>query len=220
MVSDQDVPSLATISENPQLSALAVTCIAAVPVPYGTFYHAGRAGDVALWCESAQGSGSCSNRQHCIERNYKKLVNRGSPSAPIGTPAAADSVIRHTDLLTLLQEVYFDADSQATTSQPRSLLSIARLNIAKSRVRPSTCSLVRIDQTCLGRRGGFAPISFPLFQGIRLSAGSSEFALSCMVVLLGYRGGRACLPCRNALMSAFGDSDDPRNLPRDGAGSD
>src|SRR3954449_12434024 len=63
-------------------------------------------------CESAQGSGSCSNRQHCIERNYKKLVDRGSPSAPIGTPAAADSVIRPKGLLTLLQEVFFDADSQ------------------------------------------------------------------------------------------------------------
>ncbi len=34
----------------------------------------------------------------------------------------------------------------ATTSQPRSLLSMARLNIAKSRVRPSICSLVRIDR--------------------------------------------------------------------------
>jgi len=63
-------------------------------------------------CESALESRSCSNRQHCIERNHKKLVDRGSPSAPIGTPAAADSVIRHKDLLTLLQEVYFDADSQ------------------------------------------------------------------------------------------------------------
>jgi hypothetical protein len=45
---------------------------------------------------------------------------------------------------------------------------MARLNIAKSRARPSTCSLVRINQTCLGRRGGFAPVSFPLFQGAPL----------------------------------------------------
>jgi hypothetical protein len=65
----------------------------------------------------------------------------------------------------------------ARTSQPRSLLSIARLNIAKSRVLPWTCSLIRIDQTCFGRRGGFAPVSFPLFQGIRLSAGSSEIRI-------------------------------------------
>ena len=53
----------------------------------------------------------------------------------------------------------------ATTSQPRSLLSIARLNIAKSRTRPSICNRVRIDQTCFGRNGGFWPMSLPLFQG-------------------------------------------------------
>jgi hypothetical protein len=52
----------------------------------------------------------------------------------------------------------------ATTSQPRSLLSIARLNIARSRTQPSIWSFVRIDQTCLGRSGGFAPVSLPLFK--------------------------------------------------------
>ena len=44
----------------------------------------------------------------------------------------------------------------ATTSQPRSLLSIAKLNIARSRVRPLIWSFVRIDRTWLGRSGGFA----------------------------------------------------------------
>src|SRR5438105_3406064 len=44
---------------------------------------------------------------------------------------------------------------------------MARLNMASSRVRPAICSLVRIDQTCFGRRGGLAPISLPLFQGSR-----------------------------------------------------
>jgi len=29
----------------------------------------------------------------------------------------------------------------------------------------ANCSLLRIDQTCLGRSGGFAPVSLPLFQG-------------------------------------------------------
>src|SRR3982751_4399533 len=58
----------------------------------------------------------------------------------------------------------------ATTSQPRSLLSIAKLNIARSRVRPSIWSFVRINQTCLGRSGGFAPVSFPLFHGTRWAA--------------------------------------------------
>src|SRR5450759_1293819 len=52
---------------------------------------------------------------------------------------------------------------------------------------------VRIAQTCFCRSGGFAPVSFPLFQGIRLGVGSSKFAISCMVALLGYRGGLACL---------------------------
>src|SRR6516225_12239016 len=55
----------------------------------------------------------------------------------------------------------------ATTSQPRSLLSMARLNRARSRVRRSSCSLVLIDHTWLGLRGGFAPGSLPLFQGTR-----------------------------------------------------
>src|SRR5260370_28887706 len=70
----------------------------------------------------------------------------------------------------------------ATTSQPRSLLSIARLNIARSRLRSAIWSLVRIDQTCLGRSGGLAPISLPLFQAARL--GAASVSLSCMVILL------------------------------------
>lgn len=48
-----------------------------------------------------------------------------------------------------------------------SLLSIARLKSASSRLRLSSCSWVRIAQTCLGCRGGFWPVSFPLFQGMR-----------------------------------------------------
>ena len=51
-------------------------------------------------------------------------------------------------------------------SQPRSLLSIARLNSAKSRVRPEIWSRVLIAQTCFGWSGGFAPVSFPLFHGL------------------------------------------------------
>ena len=42
------------------------------------------------------------------------------------------------------------------------LLSMAKLNRAKSRVRRSIWSLVRIAQTCFCRSGGFAPINFPL----------------------------------------------------------
>src|SRR5258708_12578329 len=72
---------------------------------------------------------------------------------------------------------------RATTSQPRSLLSIARLNIARSRLRSAAWSLVRIDQTCFGRSGGLAPTSLPLFQG-RLDAITAWVSLFCMVILL------------------------------------
>jgi hypothetical protein len=75
-------------------------------------------------------------------------------------------------------------DLIATTSQPRSLLSIAKLNIARSRARPSIWSFVRIDQTCLGRSGGFAPVTLPLFQGTRFWAVGVSFDWSCMVMLL------------------------------------
>jgi hypothetical protein len=56
---------------------------------------------------------------------------------------------------------------KVTTSQPRSLLSIARLNRARSRIRLSIRSRVRIDQTWFGRSGGLAPINLPSFQGVR-----------------------------------------------------
>ena len=48
--------------------------------------------------------------------------------------------------------------------QRRNLLLIAGLNMARSRARPSIWSFVRIDQTSLGRSGGLAPVSLPLFQ--------------------------------------------------------
>ncbi len=37
--------------------------------------------------------------------------------------------------------------------------------MARSRTRPSIWSFVRTDRACLGRSGGFAPVSFPLFHG-------------------------------------------------------
>jgi hypothetical protein len=40
-----------------------------------------------------------------------------------------------------------------------------------------------MDQTCLANSGGFAPISFPLFQGVRFGGGIIELLFS-MVVLL------------------------------------
>src|SRR3954463_7790346 len=74
-----------------------------------------------------------------------------------------------------------------TTSQPRSLLSIAKLNIARSRTRASIWSFVRIDQTCFGRSGGFAPVSLPLFQGTRLWGVGVAITSSGIVILLGYK---------------------------------
>jgi len=55
-----------------------------------------------------------------------------------------------------------------TRSQPRSLLSIARLNIARSRTRRSCCSRVRVAQICRGFKGGFAPMIRPVFQAGRI----------------------------------------------------
>src|SRR5271169_2652079 len=73
---------------------------------------------------------------------------------------------------------------RATTSQPRSLLSMARLNSARSRLRSAIWSLVRIDQTCFGRSGGLAPVNLPLFQGVRLDVAGDDFSLSCIIILL------------------------------------
>jgi hypothetical protein len=70
---------------------------------------------------------------------------------------------------------------RAMTSQPRSLLSMARLNSARSRLRFAIWSFVRIDQTCFGRNGDLAPVSLPLFQGIRLDATVVGFSPSSIV---------------------------------------
>jgi hypothetical protein len=50
-----------------------------------------------------------------------------------------------------------------TPSQRRSFLWMARLDMAESRVRSCTRSLVRLDQTSLVLSGGLESIDFPLF---------------------------------------------------------
>src|SRR5262249_8268037 len=70
--------------------------------------------------------------------------------------------------------------------------SIAKLNMARSLVRPSTINRVLIDQTCFGRSGGLAPISLPLFQGVRGASFNRRASLAGMVVLLGYWEPGAC----------------------------
>jgi hypothetical protein len=47
------------------------------------------------------------------------------------------------------------------------------------RIRPSSSNRVLIDQTCFGRKGGLAPISLPLFQGVHLLVGE-QISLSGM----------------------------------------
>jgi hypothetical protein len=41
-------------------------------------------------------------------------------------------------------------------------------------------TLAPLDLTAFGRSGGFAPISLPLFQGLRLDVVGAEISLSCM----------------------------------------
>src|ERR1700737_4133538 len=86
----------------------------------------------------------------------------------------------------------------ATTSHPLNLLSMAGLNIAKSRIRPATCNFVRIVQTCLGRSGGLAPVNLPLFQGTRLGGlvtASRVSGVICSSVREGdHGGGKSGLP--------------------------
>jgi len=50
-------------------------------------------------------------------------------------------------------------------SHPRSLLSIARLNSARSRRLLASSNRIRIAQIYFSLKGGFWPTSFPLFQG-------------------------------------------------------
>src|ERR1700731_1890946 len=73
---------------------------------------------------------------------------------------------------------------------------MATLNMAKSRVRPSSCNLVRTDQTCFGRSGGLAPINLPLFQAMRWGGTGESLAWSCSSVTEGDHDGpgveRAC----------------------------
>src|SRR5450631_3346863 len=52
-----------------------------------------------------------------------------------------------------------------TRSQARSLLSIAKLKIARSRLDLAISKRTRMDQTCFGSRGFFWSMSNPLFQG-------------------------------------------------------
>jgi hypothetical protein len=58
---------------------------------------------------------------------------------------------------------------------------------SRQHLRPRRPDRSRIDQTCLASSGGFAPISFPLFQGVRFGGSRIRFSF-CMAILLGCRG--------------------------------
>lgn len=52
-----------------------------------------------------------------------------------------------------------------TRSQARRLLSMARSNMARSRLHWPCCKSIRMAQMSLSFRGAFCPMSLPLFQG-------------------------------------------------------
>jgi hypothetical protein len=85
----------------------------------------------------------------------RRDVLKASAVSPAGARFFAEPLMAAAPPPTAVTSALVDAASplSATTSQPRSLLSMAKLNIAKSRVRPSTCNFVRIVQTCFRRRG-------------------------------------------------------------------
>ena len=58
-------------------------------------------------------------------------------------------------------------DLPKAASQPRSLLSIAKLNMARSRTARRFCRWIRMAQMPFGFSGGFWPMSLPLFQASR-----------------------------------------------------
>ncbi len=65
-----------------------------------------------------------------------------------------------------------------TRSQPRSLLSIAMLNRARSRWFSANSSRTRIAQTCYGFSGLFWPTIRPLFQAGRSARMAGKFSVS------------------------------------------
>jgi hypothetical protein len=73
---------------------------------------------------------------------------------------------------------------------------------ARSRVRLSSCSSVRIDQTWLARSGGFDPISLPLSRGWRRGVLLDGIAsLSFMIGLLVGETDQSGSFWRNALIA-------------------
>lgn len=71
-----------------------------------------------------------------------------------------------------------------TRSHLLSLLSMARLNKARSRIRFDSYSRTRMAQISRGLRGSFCPTSRPLFQGVFTGSENSQWAQSVMFCFL------------------------------------
>ncbi len=50
-------------------------------------------------------------------------------------------------------------------------------------MRPDSCNVLRMAQTCFSRSGGLAPISLPLFQGVRRREDVDEVTVVVMASL-------------------------------------
>ena len=96
-----------------------------------------------------------------------------------------------------------------TRSHPLSLLSMARLNKARSGARCWSWSRTRIAQTSFGFRGRFCPVRRPLFQGTFCMIASIEPTAPPQLPPISGRGNlserrvRASLPTFNPGMPAY-----------------
>jgi len=105
-----------------------------------------------------------------LPRQLGELKPNGSSGLPLPDSRPLDGIA----------VIYAQGDEIAVGS----LLLIARLNIARSRVRFSSCSFARIAQMSPGRNGGFGSGILPLFQAGRRGLGLDGGLLSFMVGLL------------------------------------
>jgi hypothetical protein len=88
---------------------------------------------------------------------------------------------RTIDRIAIRSDIFDPQGDDVATTQ---LAVDRKVEKGKVGVRLSIRSRVRIDQTWFGRSGGLAPISLPLFQGVRRAL-VERLSSSGMIVLLG-----------------------------------